>query len=201
MNLRCVFLGAMLLLWPARLALADPQTPEAVIQSAVQSVLDVLRDPKLQAADQRTVRIAKLRKIADGVFDWTAMAQSSLGVYWRSLDDQHKADFVDVFKQLLARQYIEDLDQFTGAERVQFKGTDARPPLQVVKTILVTQSHETLPIDYLMGPEGARWIGVDVNIQGVSLVNHYRSTFRRFLVNHTFDALIAQLKNALPPEK
>ena len=45
----------------------------------------------------------------------------------------------------------------------------------------------------LAGP----WRVEDLSIEGVSLVNHYRKTFARFLVNRTFDELLAQLKRKL----
>jgi phospholipid transport system substrate-binding protein len=195
-------LAAMLaVLAASRTLQAAPQPPEALIRSAVQQTLQVLRDPELQAPERRSERVAKLRKIADGVFDWSAMAQSSLGAYWRKLDDAQRAEFVDVFQRLLAREYIEDLDRFTGHEEVVVKGEKPEPPLRVVDTTLITASHERVPINYVMRLEGERWVGIDVEIQGVSLVNHYRATFRRFLVNHSFDALLERLRGALPAEQ
>ena len=68
-------------------------------------------------------------------------------------------------------------------------------------TTLVTASGDRVPINYVLRLQGERWVGIDVEIQGVSLVNHYRATFRRFLVNHSFDALPERLRGALPPEK
>ena len=129
------------------------------------------------------------------------MAQSSLGVYWRQLDDSQRAEFLGVFKRLLAREYIEDLDRFTGHEKVIIRGEHPRPPLRIVDTTVVTASDARVPINYVLRPQGERWVGIDVEIQGVSLVNHYRATFGRFLVNHSFDALLERLRGALPPEK
>jgi phospholipid transport system substrate-binding protein len=199
MTLR-VLVVLVVLLTAGRTIHAEPQRPEAVIRSAVQQALQVLRDPELRSPERRSERVAKLRSIADGVFDWRAMAQSSLGASWRKLDDSQRAEFVDVFTRLLAREYIQDLDRFTGHEEVVVQRERAQPPLYIVDTTLTTASHERVPINYVMQLEEERWAGVDVEIQGVSLVNHYRATFRRFLVNHPFDALLERLRGALPSQ-
>ena len=200
MTLR-MFAAVVIVLAAGRPLQAAPRAPEALIRSAVQQALQLLRDPALQAPERRSERVAKLRKIADGVFDWSAMAQSSLGVYWRQLDDSQRAEFLDVFKRLLAREYIEDLDRFTGHEKVIIKGERPQPPLRIVDTTLVTASDDRVPINYVLQLQREHWVGIDVEIQGVSLVNHYRATFRRFLVNHSFDALLKRLRGALPSEK
>ena len=200
MTLR-MFAAVVIVLAAGRPLQAAPRAPEALIRSAVQQALQLLRDPALQAPERRSERVAKLRKIADGVFDWSAMAQSSLGVYWRQLDDSQRAEFLDVFKRLLAREYIEDLDRFTGHEKVIIKGERPQPPLRIVDTTLVTASGDRVPINYVLQLQREHWVGIDVEIQGVSLVNHYRATFRRFLVNHSFDALLKRLRGALPSEK
>jgi ABC-type transporter MlaC component len=38
---------------------------------------------------------------------------------------------------------------------------------------------------------------VDLSVEGVSLVNHYRQTFSRFLANKQFPDLLQQLKRKL----
>jgi ABC-type transporter MlaC component len=81
-----------------------------------------------------------------------------------------------------------------GDENVLIKGTEERGELRVVKTILVTHSRERVPLDYFMHREGNTWRAVDFSVEGVSLVNHYRKSFARFLVNHSFEELLAKLR-------
>jgi phospholipid transport system substrate-binding protein len=69
-----------------------------------------------------------------------------------------------------------------------------------VKSVLVTQSHEHVPIDYLLDREAAGWRVHDVTIEGVSLVNNYRTQFRRYLVNHSFAELLTRLESHLGAE-
>ena len=63
----------------------------------------------------------------------------------------------------------------------------------------MTASRERVPIDYRMRPPQGRWMVVDLSIEGVSLVNHFRKTFSGALANMTIDQLIERLKRQVPP--
>jgi phospholipid transport system substrate-binding protein len=126
------------------------------------------------------------------------MAKSSLGVQWRSLSTSDRGRFVEVFKDLLAAQYIDDIDRFQGTERVTVDGSDREGEDVNVRTTLITAGHDHVPINYRMRNEQSRWAIVDISIEGVSLVNHFRSTFASALVNMSADQLIEKLRQQLP---
>jgi phospholipid transport system substrate-binding protein len=176
-------------------AKTEAAAPEQLIRETVDKVFKILRDPALKQDSKQ--RMLKLREAVDRAFDWEGMAQSSLGPPWRKLDDKQRAEFVSVFKELLAQQYMDDIDRFQGTEQVQIKGTEKSGELQTVKTILVTSSREQVPMNYTLQNNGKRWAVVDLSIEGVSLVNHYRQTFSRFLANKQFPELMQQLKRKL----
>jgi len=193
-GLSAALLLALLLGSASRAGAAD-NSPAGLIRALVDEAFEILRDPKL--ARDRSARMAKLRAAADKAFDWVAMAQSSLGPHWRKLDAAQRSEFISVFKELLARQYMDDLDRFRGTEQVQILGTEAREEVQIVRTILITDSRERVPMDYTLHRAGETWMVIDLAVEGVSLVNHYRDTFQRFLVNDTFERLMQQLKRKL----
>ena len=49
-----------------------------------------------------------------------------------------------------------------------------------------------------MRDEQSRWAVVDISIEGVSLVNHFRKTFASALANMSADQLIEKLRQQLP---
>jgi phospholipid transport system substrate-binding protein len=175
----------------------DPsaQSSEQLIRQTIDVVFALLRDPALKKDSKQ--RMLKLREAVDRAFDWDAMAQSSLGPPWRKLDDKQRKEFVSVFKELLAQEYMDDIDRFQGTEQVQVKGRDKSGELEIVKTQLITASREQVPMDYTLQKAGPRWMVVDLAVEGVSLVNHYRQTFSRFLANKQFPDLMQQLKRKL----
>lgn len=181
----------------ARAAPLWASSPEAeqLIRRTIDAVFIVLRDPEL--AKDRLRRLQRLREVIDPVFDWTTMAKSSLGPYWRKLSDAERAEFVRVFRELLAQRYMADIDRFRGTEQLLVRGSEDIEDLIRVNTVLVTNSRERIPIDYILQEQSAGLAVVDFAIEGVSLVNHYRATFSRFLVNRPFSELLGQLKQKL----
>jgi phospholipid transport system substrate-binding protein len=178
-----------------RSILAKESDPATLIRSAVDEALIVLRDPQLKKPDKRGERLARLRSIADRIFDWDAMAQSSLGATYRTINAAQRSEFVALFKELIAKDYRDDLDRFMGDEKVLIKGVEVRDELRLVKTVLITHSRDQIPLDYLMREQAQAWRAVDFSVEGVSLVNHYRKSFGRFLDSHSFDELLARLRS------
>jgi phospholipid transport system substrate-binding protein len=174
---------------------AGQRTPRQIVSETVDAVLKILRDPALKQDTKERTR--QLRQVVDKVFDWAGMAQSSLGPHWRKLNDAQRDEFVSVFKELLAQQYMDDIDRFQGTEQVVVKGAEQSGELWLVHTVLVTASREEVPIDYTLHRTQVSWAIDDLAIEKVSLVEHYRTTFTRFLTNHTFAELLERLKRKL----
>ena len=168
-----------------------------VIERTINDALTILRNPKLKTDHDQ--RIHALREVADRTFAWPVMAQSSLGAPWRQVTPAQRKEFVEVFEELLAQRYMNDLDRFQGSEVLTVGSAEPRGDLTIVKTTLLTASREQIPIDYTLRQSGGTWRAEDVSIEGVSLVNHYRKTFSRFLANKSFGDLLQQLKAKLGP--
>ena len=191
-----VLVGALVLAAAADARAAPAQ--EAIIKKTIEAAFAVLKDRSLAGREKRAHRIAALRAVADRAFNWAEMARSSLGAQWRSLDGQQRGRFVEVFKEILAARYMDDIDRFQGTETVTVDGSAQQDEEVVERTTLVTGSRERVPIDYRMRAQQGAWMVVDINIEGVSLVNHFRKTFAGALANMTIDQLIERLKGQRP---
>jgi len=178
--------------------MAAPPSAEQVIRRGIDDVLDVLRDPGTQPAAARAQRIARLRQVADRLFDWPEMSQRSLGPTWRKIDAAQRKRFADVFPDLLATAYLDDLDKFRGDEQVTIERSIESGDHAEVYTIVATHGGERVPMVYWLHRVEAAWRVYDFSIEGVSLVNHYRESFTRFLVNHSFDELMERLDRKRP---
>lgn len=179
-------------------AAAGPPAAEQVIRRGVDDVLDVLRDPTTRPAAARAQRITRLRQVADRLFDWPEMSQRSLGPTWRMIDAAQRKRFTEVFPDILASAYLDDLDKFRGDERVTIERSTESGDRAEVHTNVVTHGGETVPMVYWLHRVESAWRVYDFSIEGVSLVNHYRESFTRFLVNHSFDQLMERLERKRP---
>ncbi len=179
-------------------AAADPEPASKLVRESVDAALVILKDPKLQGREQRAARWAKLREVSDRAFDWEKMSQRSLGVYWRKLDTKQRARFVTTFKELLASNYLGQIDRFSGKERLEFKGTAETPAGTEVKMRLITGSRENVPLHFFVDDRPKVF---DVSIEGVSIANHYRGVFKRQLANNDFDTLMKKLERKIARKK
>jgi len=191
-------LVAPLLLAAPSWASVSPDVATQLIQKTVDQAVAVLSDPELQGPQKRLKRHEKLRNISDEVFDWGAMAQRSLGVHWRNLNEEQRTRFRDVFKELLANHYLSQLDRFQGDEKVVHTGTEKAGEDVKVKMLLETQSRASVPIHFFVNGEKQVF---DVAIEGVSLTNHYRGSFNRLLVNGSFDNMMKKLEQKLAVQR
>lgn len=191
-------LAGALLPWWGGSASAAVSAPEGLIRRTVDEVFAILKDPALAGKGRRADRLAALRIVADRTFDWPEMARASLGAPWRSLDADKRRRFVDIFKDVLAARYMDDINRFQGTETVSVDGSSQDGDDTLVRTTLVTGSRERVPMDYRLRATGGRWSIVDISIEGVSLVNHYRKTFAAALVNMTVEQLTDRLATQLP---
>lgn len=193
--------AALVLLLVAGSGASAAAGPEDLVRKTIDGVFAVLKNKALAGKEQRPRRIAALHEVADRIFDWAEMARGSLGVRWRGLDAQQRSRFVEVFQDVLAAQYMDDIDRFQGTERITVDGSVHEGEEVVVRTTLVTGSRDRVPIDYRMRMQQGQWMVTDLSIEGVSLVNHFRKTFSSALVNMTVDQLIDRLKRQLPRQQ
>ena len=179
-----------------RQAAAAPEASqaEALVQSLVDRGMAILRDPSLKGPPGYEVRHQRLRSIADQSFDWKEMARRSLGPAWRDVDEAQRRRYVTSFADLLANNYLTRLDLFKGDEQVTVGGALPAGDGFEVRTTLVTHGGEQVPLNYFVKRDGSSWRIYDVSIEGVSLTNHYRNTFSRFLVNHPFPELLDKIE-------
>jgi phospholipid transport system substrate-binding protein len=67
-------------------------------------------------------------------------------------------------------------------------------PRATVKTKVQTTRNVEVPIDYRLSKVGDGWQIYDVLVEGVSLVNNYRSQFNRIITTSSYAALIERMK-------
>ena len=62
-----------------------------------------------------------------------------------------------------------------------------------VYTTLI-RANETIPVDYLLRRSGHGWILYDVIVDGVSILENYKTQFAQVIRTHSFDYLLNRMK-------
>src|SRR3989441_13214215 len=85
----------------ALVAPAHAGAPTDALKGHVDQVVKILSDPSLR--DRPEVRRAKVRKIAEDVFDYPDTARRALGPPWNARTPVLRQEFVKLFSELLHR--------------------------------------------------------------------------------------------------
>jgi phospholipid transport system substrate-binding protein len=167
--------------------------PLDAVQTNVNKVLDVLRDPKLKADSAKEIKKEKLRTIYSQMFNEVELAKRTLARNWGKLNPSQQEEFTRLFRQVLEKAYIDKILAYTD-EKIVFSREVALSSDQAeVQTKIVTASRE-IPISYRVILKDDAWKVYDVVVENVSLVQNYRSQFNSILANNAPDQLLEILR-------
>lgn len=167
--------------------------PQDMVQTNVNSVLDVLRDPALKPASAKETKKQKLRAIYDRMFNQVELSKRAMGRNWSKLNPAQQQEFVKLFRQVLEKAYIDKILAYTD-EKITFEKESMLSETQAeVQTKAITSS-KTIPISYRLILQNGTWGVYDVVIENVSLVQNYRTQFNDILAKNTPEQLLETLR-------
>jgi phospholipid transport system substrate-binding protein len=167
--------------------------PMDTVQTNVNKVLDVLRDPKLKGNAAKETKKKKLRVIYDQTFDGIELGKRTLGRNWNSLTVPQRQEFVILFRQVLEKAYIDRILAYTNEKIVYERESMISKNQAEVQTKVVTPSKE-IPIIYRVIIKDGSWKVYDVLIENVSLVMNYRTQFNDILEKNKPEQLLEILR-------
>ena len=170
--------------------------PTNRIKTALDKLIEIVTNHELEAAGMEEKRNKMIRGVVDGIFDWEAFSQRALGRHWRNRSSEEKKEFIYLFGQLLERTYMDKTRQYAG-EKVSFVGETIEGNYGVVKSLITTKDGAEIPADYRVRKRGNTWYVYDVQVEGVSLVNNYRTQFNDIIMKSSYEELVKRLKAKL----
>jgi phospholipid transport system substrate-binding protein len=121
------------------------------------------------------------------------MARRSLARHWAQRTAEEKKEFVHLFAELLERTYMSKVEGYSG-EKVRYQRETVDGDYAVVKVKILTQKSKDIPVEYRLKKEGDDWLVYDVSIEGVSLVNNYRTQFTSIVLQSSYENLVKKLR-------
>ena len=170
--------------------------PTGQIRGTIDRVIEILKRPELRTKARAEERRDILRREIKPVFDFEEMSKRSLGPNWRARTPKEREVFVGLFTELLENAYLGKIDSYRG-ETINYVKETINPPYAVVGTVIVTSRGQEIPVDYRMLREGDGWRIYDVVIEGISLVNNYRSQFNAILQRSSFSEMMDKLRGTI----
>jgi phospholipid transport system substrate-binding protein len=167
--------------------------PTEKIRQTTDKILSILADPSLKKPSKVEERRRLIRKAVDERFNWEEMARRSLARHWASRTDEEKKEFIRLFGELLERTYMGKVEGYSG-EKVLYEGEKADGDYATVKVKIATEKNVDIPVEYRLKKEGNDWLVYDISIEGVSLVNNYRTQFNSTITQSSYESLVKKLK-------
>ena len=171
--------------------------PLEKIRQTVEAVLAVLADESLQGTENQASRRQLLRQAVYQRFGFEEMTRRSLGRHWRDLSDEQRHEFVDLFSDLLERSYVGKIESAGTGGRVDYtRETIDDEGFASVQTVVTSPLESQFEVEYrLLQRDGAaRWEVYDIVIEGVSLINNYRTQFNNIIHRTSYEGLVKQLR-------
>ena len=167
--------------------------PGKLVMDTIDKGLVVLKEPSLKGNDKVNERRQKLWETISHIFNFEEMSKRALGQHWKKRSDEEKKEFVGLFTNILKDAYIGKTDAYSGEKVILMKErVDKEYATVQAKFILNTDSE--VVVDYNMLNNSGEWKIYDVIIEGVSLVNNYRSQFNSILIKSTYNELVKRIK-------
>lgn len=150
----------------------------------------------------------ELARVIDQEADLELLGRLVLGRHWRTISDDERQEYQDLFRQLMLRKFAGYLRSYTGDElgatEEVFEITGARRVNQrdiVVTSVVRPPNREPLEVKWRLRGQDDPAI-IDVVVENVSLLISQRSEFATVIERRGIDGLLAELrarvKDAVP---
>lgn len=167
--------------------------PLNTVQTNVNKVLDVLRDPALKADSAKEAKKEKIKAIYSDMFDEVEIAKRTLAQNWNKLNNAQRKEFVGLYRDILEKAYIDKILAYTNEKITYEKEVNLTKNKFEVQTLIITSSKK-IPIFYRVFLKGGTWKVYDVIIENVSLVQNYRTQFNSILDKSSPEQLLETLR-------
>jgi phospholipid transport system substrate-binding protein len=157
-------------------------------------VLDILRNRELKSQEKTKERRALIRKTISERFDFEEMANRSLALHWKKRTPEERKEFVLLFTDLLERSYIKKIESYTD-EKILYVSEKIDSEYAEVDTKIITKRNVEIPIEYRLLKKDGNWKVYDVIIEGVSMVNNYKTQFNKIIRTDSYEELVKRMKN------
>lgn len=175
--------------------------PMDALKGPVDEGIRLLSDPKYKNPSLKRVQREKIWEIVRKAFDFTELSGRALATNWKIFSSLQRREFSEVFSEVLGNTYLDKIQGGYMDEKVVYLGQEMISDTKaVVKTKIIREKGE-IPVDYSMRFKNDNWKVYDIYVEGVSLVQNYRSQFNDILSKETPDELIKRLEKKLAEQK
>jgi phospholipid transport system substrate-binding protein len=184
---------ALVLLLGGSPGIARATDGSATVRSVLDKAMDIQTRPELEGEAHVKERARMIRQLISDNFLPEEMAKESLKENWDKLSPSQRAEFQKIFTTLFQDSYTRMVLNFLKRETVEYR-QESRESKGIKVATTIVRANEHIPVDYHLIQKKGHWLITDVDIDGVSIVENYRNTFRRVIQTSSFDNLLQKMR-------
>ncbi|HBI21091.1 MAG TPA: signal peptidase [Legionella sp.] len=171
-------------------------SPVPMLEQTANQILDTLKKNQASLKSNHQIIFQAIERYLLPNVDVMGMSRSVLGrdAWGKATLDEKKA-FTKAFTQLVIRTYASPLAEYSG-ETVQF--LPLRGPVDGrftrVTSVISRSSGQKIPLSYNLVSKNGQWKIYDLSVEGVSLLQSFRSQFGQVLQHSNMKGLIAEMQ-------
>lgn len=167
--------------------------PQIVIQQTSDKLQHTLQKPELKKDFVKATHVVE--QIIDPHVDFERVSILILGKYWKTANPAQKERFKKEFRTLLVRTYTTAFTEYANwsIRYLPLKLAEGENKA-LVRTEILQAGTQPVAVNYRMVNENGQWKVYDVLIEGISLIQNYRTSFTNEVARTgSLDQLIAEL--------
>ena len=174
---------------------ADDQTPQQVVESAVTSLAEKMDGRQEELAADRESLYAIIDELLLPRFDRKFAAQMVLAKHWRTADATQRDRFISAFYQALLRRYADGVLEFDQDKItvLPFRGDLSKPRTKIRSSVQLDDGSK-VAVDYELVKRESGWLLFNIVIEGVSYIRNYRTELDSEIRRSSLEAVINRLE-------
>lgn len=169
---------------------SDEGDARGFVQGTIDQVMGILRNASIPLDAKKD----DVEQIAYQRFDFDLISKLVLARNRERFTPQQKSDFIDAFKKHLSATYRDTLNNFKDESIAIVSSRPEKNGDVTVMTVVKGSTGDT-KVDYRLRKSAAGWQAIDVIIEGVSLVQNFRSQAQEIVSTEGPDGLIQKLRD------
>ncbi|MCH9689577.1 MAG: ABC transporter substrate-binding protein [Gammaproteobacteria bacterium] len=171
-------------------------SPVPMLKKTADNIVDVLDKNKAQLKNKPIVLQQTVRDYLLPHIDVRGMARSVLGrAAWVRASNDEKTRFTKAFTELVVRTYSAPLAEYSD-EKIMFLPERVAPSGRFtrVNSVIIRPSGQKIPLSYSLVLKKDTWKIYDFSVEGVSLLQSFKTQFGQILRVSNMDSLINELE-------
>jgi len=170
----------------------EPISPSKVITKFHEALIKSMKAGKEAGYKGR---YAILDPVLRKTYGFSTISKMVLGSAWKTLDDEQKKSFIDVFTRFTIATYAFRFDEYQGEQFETISEKERRKNLRMVHSVFTDGDGVKRSFDYQLLLTKKHWRIVNVAVDGISDISLKRAEYTDIIKRDGFAALLTNLKD------